>query len=139
MADQKKGQPAQPPRLPSAKAPKIPAAGRFAKAHRRCPMRWSTTPRTAGCRWGRDTSIASRLVCGITRSQGSKGLVQWFSYRKATPERPIIGDGRPPSPLGDIQSDHWLAECTTELINLLYVLGLLVQLEPTQAQLLEEI
>jgi hypothetical protein len=64
-------------------------------------------------------------------------LLQWFSYRKANRERPIIGDRRTPSPLGDIQSPHWLAEYTTELINVLNVLGWLVDLEPNQAELLD--
>ena len=46
---------------------------------------------------------------------GKRVLTQWFSYRKKNRERPIIGDRRPPSKLGDIQPDHWLAEYTTEL------------------------
>ncbi len=70
---------------------------------------------------------------------GKQVLVQWFSYRKANRERPIIGDRRPPSPLGDIQPDYWLAEYTTELINLLNVLGWLVDLEPEQSKLLNKI
>jgi hypothetical protein len=70
---------------------------------------------------------------------GKQVLLQWFSYRKANRERPIIGDRRPPSPLGNIQPDHWLAEYTTELINVLNVLGWLVDLEPAQAALLEKI
>ncbi len=44
---------------------------------------------------------------------------------------------RLPSKLGDIQPDHWLAEYTTELINVLNVLGQLVDLEQAQAELLE--
>jgi hypothetical protein len=70
---------------------------------------------------------------------GKQVLLQWFSYRKRNRERPIIGDRRPPSPLGLIQPDHWLAEYTTELINVLNVLGGLVELEPQQAALLERI
>jgi hypothetical protein len=70
---------------------------------------------------------------------GKQVLPQWFSYRKANRERPIIGDRRTPSPLGDIQSDYWLAEYTTELIDLLNVLGRLVDLEPTQAAVLERV
>jgi hypothetical protein len=70
---------------------------------------------------------------------GKRVLTQWFSYRKKNRERPIIGDRRPPSKLGDIQPDHWLAEYTTELLNVLHVLGLLVELEPAQSQLLEAI
>jgi hypothetical protein len=41
---------------------------------------------------------------------GKHVLHQWFSYRKANRERPITGDRRKPSKLGDIQPDHWLAE-----------------------------
>ena len=37
-------------------------------------------------------------------------LPQWFSYRKANRERPNIGERRRPSPLGNIQPNHWLAE-----------------------------
>jgi hypothetical protein len=61
---------------------------------------------------------------------GKRVLTQWFSYRKKNRERPIIGDRRPPSKLGDIQPDHWLAEYTTELINVLHVLAMLVDMEP---------
>jgi hypothetical protein len=66
-------------------------------------------------------------------------LTQWFSYRKKNRERPIIGDRRSPSKLGEIQPDHWLAEYTTELLNVLHVLALRVELEPAQSQLLEAI
>ena len=70
---------------------------------------------------------------------GKHVLRQWFSYRKANRQRPIIGDRRPPSPLGDIQPNHWLAEYTSELLNVLHVLGRLIELEPMQADLLEQI
>ncbi len=70
---------------------------------------------------------------------GKRVLTQWFSYRKKNRERPIIGDRRPPSKLGDIQPDHWLAEYTTELLSVLNVLAYLVELEPRQARVLEEI
>jgi hypothetical protein len=70
---------------------------------------------------------------------GKRVLTQWFSYRKRNRERPIIGDRRPPSKLGEIQSGYWLAEYTTELLNVLHVLTLLVEMEPEQAKILEEI
>ena len=70
---------------------------------------------------------------------GMNVLRQWFSYRKRDRRRPIIGDRRPPSPLGDIQPDHWPHEYTTDLLDLLNVLGRLVLLEPRQATLLDEI
>ena len=70
---------------------------------------------------------------------GMNVLRQWFSYRKRDRKRPIIGDRRPPSPLGDIQPDHWPHEYTTDLLDLLHVLGRLVALEPKQAALLDAI
>jgi hypothetical protein len=79
------------------------------------------------------------LHFGNTRFSVKRVLTQWFSYRKKNRERPIIGDRRSPSKLGDIQPDHWLAEYTTELVNVLNVLALLVEREPDQAQLLEAI
>ena len=70
---------------------------------------------------------------------GKQVLLQWFSYRKKNRARPMIGDRRTPSPLGNIQPEHWLAEYTTELINVLNVLGWLVEIEPQQASILERI
>ena len=70
---------------------------------------------------------------------GKQVLLQWFNSRKREREKPQIGDRRKPSPLGDIQPDHWLGEYTTELLNVLNVLGLLVDLEPQTAELLERI
>ena len=51
----------------------------------------------------------------------------------------IIGDRRPPSPLDKIQPDHWLPEYTSDLLDLLHVLGRLIALEARQADLLERI
>ncbi len=70
---------------------------------------------------------------------GMNVLRQWFSYRKRDRTRPIIGDRRPPSPLSDIQPDHWAHEYTSDLIDLLNVLGRLVLLEPKQAEFLQAI
>ena len=66
-------------------------------------------------------------------------LRQWFGYRKRDRAKPIIGDRRPPSPLDKIQPEHWPAEYTSDLIDLLNVLGRLIKLEPAQADLLERI
>ena len=66
-------------------------------------------------------------------------LVQWFSYRRSDRSRPVIGDRRPPSALEMIQPAGWLAEYTTELVNVLHVLGRLVALEPRQVALLNRI
>jgi hypothetical protein len=70
---------------------------------------------------------------------GKQVLTQWFSYRRRDRERPIIGDRRPPSPLGDIQPNGWLSEYTTELLRVINVLALLVEMEPAQADLLRRV
>jgi len=70
---------------------------------------------------------------------GKNVLDQWWSYRRADRSKPAMGDKRPPSPLSHIQPTDWLAEYTTELINVLRVLTRLVALEPKQAELLGRI
>jgi hypothetical protein len=70
---------------------------------------------------------------------GKQVLWQWFSYRRRDRTRPVIGDRRPPSPLDSIQPDGWLSEYTSDLMNLLHVLGRLVLLEPAQADLMQRI
>ncbi|SNR70916.1 type ISP restriction/modification enzyme [Paracoccus sediminis] len=70
---------------------------------------------------------------------GKNILTQWFSYRKADRTRPLMGDKRPPSPLDRIRPDGWLADYTSDLVNLLHVLTGLVDLEPAQADLLDRV
>src|SRR5262249_9226717 len=70
---------------------------------------------------------------------GTNILDKWFSYRRKNRERPTIGERRS-SPLEEeIQATTWRAEYTSELIDLLHVLGLLADLEPDQERLLEDI
>jgi hypothetical protein len=64
---------------------------------------------------------------------GKNVLKSWFNYRKATP------GGKKTSPLDDIHVSAWPAEWTRELLELLSVLGRLVELEPAQADLLGRI
>jgi hypothetical protein len=65
-------------------------------------------------------------------------LDKWFSYRKADRSRPVIGERRV-SDLMKIHPDHWLPEYTSDLVDLLNVIGLLVDLEEEQAALLADI
>lgn len=139
FADPGAGRPAGPPRLPAAQAPRIPAAGAIPQGPDAMPDVMEYDPATQRLR------IGGGYVENVTPAvweyevSGKHVLRQWFSYRRAHRERPIIGDRRPPSPLGDIQPDAWPAEYTTELLNVLHVLGWLVQLEPAQADLLDRI
>jgi len=139
MIDAKEGRPAGPPKLPVERRPHIPSAGAI-------PDDAANMPDTMGYDAGKKRLLVGHGFVENVETEvwtyevsGQQVLLQWFSYRKLHQERPIIGDRRPPSPLGDIQPDHWLPEYTTELLNVLNVLGLLVELEPAQANLLENV
>lgn len=137
--DPKAGRPPGPPRLPKERAPRIPREGAI-------PGDPDSMPDEIGYDQSQQRLLVGKVFidnvpAAVWRYEvsGKRVLTQWFSDRKKNRERPIIGDRRPPSKLGDIQPDHWLAEYTTELLNVLHVPGLLVVLEPAQSQLLEAI
>jgi len=139
MVDPKKGRPAQPPRLPPARMPRIPAAGAIPQEPAAMPDSIAYDANKRRLLVGQGFVENVDLGVWSYEVSGKQVLLQWFSYRKANRHRPIIGDRRLPSTLGDIQPDHWLAEYTTELINVLNVLGSLVDLAPSQAKLLEKV
>jgi len=133
------GRPAGPPRLPPNDAPRVPIAGAIPKNITEMPdtIDYDVSNRRLLVGRGYVENVEPRVW--DYEVSGKKVLRQWFSYRKKSRERPIIGDRRTPSPLGDIQPDHWLAEYTTEFINVLNVIGRLIDLEPLQADLLGKI
>jgi hypothetical protein len=139
MTDPAKGRPAQPPRLPASRRPNIPKAGAIPQDPAAMPDTINYDANKKRLLIGK--GYVEKVEPGVWSYEvsGKQVLLQWFSYRKKNRERPIIGDRRTPSPLGNLQPDHWLAEYTTELINVLNVLGCLVDLEPAQAALLEKI
>lgn len=139
MADPSKGRPAQPPRLPPGSMPRIPAKGAISGSDADMPdsIEYEEKSRRLLIGGGFVENVDPRVW--RYEVSGKQVLLQWFSYRKANRDRPVIGDRRPPSPLCDIQPKHWLAEYTTELLNVLNVLGLLVDLEPKQASLLDRV
>ena len=129
------GRPPGAPHLPANRRPRIPAAGAIP------PDADTLAYDAAQQRLLVGSGFVENVPPAVWRYEvsGKQVLVQWFSYRKRDRERPIIGDRRPPSPLGEIQPETWLAEYTSELLKLLNVLGWLVDLEPQQAALLEKI
>jgi hypothetical protein len=139
FAAPKQGRPASPPRLPKERAPHIPMAGAISQDPSEMPdsIDYDEAKHRLLIGGGYVEGVPSKVW--NYEVSGKQVLRQWFSYRKANRERPIIGDRRPPSKLGDIQPDHWLAEYTTELINVLNVIGWLVDLEQSQAELLEQV
>jgi hypothetical protein len=136
FADKKAGRPPGPPRLPKALCPTIPRKG--AIPHDEMPDSISYDADSLRLTIGKgyvenvDPSVWNFQI------SGKSVLRQWFSYRGAARERPIIG-ARRMSDLNGIQPHTWSAEYTSELIHLLCVIGLLVSLEPRQAELLERV
>jgi predicted helicase len=139
FADAKKGRAPTPPRVTNGPKPIIPKEGRIPDDPDSMPdeIEYHGPKR----RLVVGTGFVENVPPAVWHYEvsGKRVLTQWFSYRKKNRERPIIGDRRPPSKLGDIQPEHWLSEYTSELLNVLNVLALLVDMEPAQARLMEEI
>ena len=139
FVDPDAGRPGGPPRITEGERPIIPAEGAIpARADR-------FTDDIDYDAAARRLKVGDGFIDNVPPAvwayevSGKQVLVQWFSYRRRDRSRPIIGDRRPPSALETIQPDGWLAEYTTELMNVLHVLGRLVALEPRQAALLSRI
>jgi hypothetical protein len=133
------GRPRQAPRLPREQAPTIPVGGAIPGAPEPLPETMDYDPATRRLSVGKGHIDNVMPEIWAYEVSGKQVVKQWFSYRRRDRTRPVIGDRRPPSPLDAIQPDHWLSEYTTDLMNLLHVLGRLVLLEPAQAALLDEI
>jgi hypothetical protein len=139
FADPKAGRPSGAPRLPKSKAPFIPKDGAIPGAPEPLPddMHYDAAKRRLHVGNGFIDNVPPEVW--TYEVSGMIVLRQWFSYRRRNRKKPLIGDKRPPSPLGDIQPEHWPHEYTSDLLDLLHVLGWLVTLEPRQAALLDEI
>ena len=139
FVDPAAGRPGGRPRLPADRTPKVPSDGAI-----------STRSGEMADSLGYDP-VKHRLLVGngfaenVTPAMwdynvsGMNVLSQWFSYRRANRERPLMGDKRPPSKLEKVRPDRWLPEYTTDLLDILNVLGLLIDLEAAQADLLKAV
>ena len=138
MAAPAAGRPFGPPRV-SVNPPSVPLAGRISSKSEDFPdfLNYDEEKRRLLVGHGYIDNV-SQAVWAYEVS-GKHVLTHWFSYRKLHRERPVIGDRRPPSALNEIQPNHWLPEYTTELLNVLNVLTLLIELEPAQADILDRI
>ena len=133
------GRPASAPRMPEGQRPTVPEGGAIPSAPDAMPdtISYDAAARRLHVGAGHIDNVAPEVWSYEVSSK--QVLTQWFSYRARDRSRPMIGDRRPPSPLGDIQPAGWIAEYTAELLNVLHVLGRLVALEPKQADLLNRI
>jgi len=139
FVDAADGRPPGPPRMAADARPQVPLGGSIPSSAADYPDQLTYDAQTQRLQVGRGRIERVPPAVWRYRVGGNQVLVQWFSSRRKDRSKPQIGDRRPPSPLGEIQADHWLPEYTTELLNVLNVLGLLVALEPEAAELLDRI
>lgn len=139
FADPAAGRPKHAPRLPKEEAPTIPAGGEIPSAPEPLPetMEYDSALRRLKIGKGYIENVTPEMWA--YEVSGKQVLWHWFSYRRRDRGRPVIGDRRAPSPLEKVQPDHWLPEYTSDLLDLLNVLGRLIALEPKQADLLARI
>ncbi len=139
FVDAAAGRPPGPPRMSSEIGPTIPKGGTIPDTPEDMPDQIDHDAATNRLHVGRGYVERVPRAVWLYEVSGKQVLTQWFSYRRKNRERPIIGERRKPSALGDIQPDRWLPEYTAELLNVLHVLGRLVELEPAQKDLLDRI
>jgi len=139
MTDRNADRPPGSPRLPKDRRPFIPKGGDIPDDPDHMPNTISHDPDR------NRLHIGDGYIDNVTAAMwnyevsGKQTILHWFSYRKQDRSRPIIGNRRSPSPLNNIYPDHWLPEYTDDLIDLLNVLGRLIDLEPKQAKLLDRV
>ncbi len=139
FADPAVNRPKQAPRLPKSLAPSIPGSGMIPSSPEPLPDTMDYDPTTRRLTVGKGYVDNVSPEMWAYEVSGKKVLWQWFSYRRRDRSRPVIGEKRPPSLLSKIQPDGWLPEYTTDLLDLLNVLGRLIALEPKQADLMNRI
>ncbi|MFI6396219.1 type ISP restriction/modification enzyme [Nonomuraea sp. NPDC050540] len=131
FVDPSKGRPHGPPKPGNDKRAKVVVA--IPGTADRMPSSISYQHETATLEVGAGRISPVRLEVWNYEVSGMKVIKKWFDYRKSKPS------GRKSSPLDHIQTQAWPADFTSELLHLLHVLTLCRELEPTQADLLEQI
>lgn len=139
FADAAAGRPKAPPRMAEGARPFIPEGGSIPGAPEPLPDMMEYDPAKRRLRVGNGFVDNVSPEMWAYEVSGKQVVWHWFSYRRLDRTRPLIGDKRPPSPLNKIQPDHWLAEYTSDLIDLLNMLGRVIAMEPTQADLVDRI
>jgi hypothetical protein len=139
FSDTGTGRAPRPPRATGTTGPTIPAGGAIPSDSEGFPDTLEYDPASGRLHVGRGYVDGVSPAVWVYEVSGKPVVKQWFSYRRRNRDRPVIGDRRPPSRLGEIQPERWPSEYTTELLDLLHVLTRLVALEPSQNDLLDRI
>ncbi len=130
-ADPAAGRPNEPPKLPVGRRPRVVVSIPDTEAGMPEAISYDSVTLTLYVGDGRVAPVAPQVWA--YEVSGMKVVKKWFGYRKKHPA------GRRSSPLDEINPTSWSPQYTTELLELLNVLGRLVDLEPAQADLLERI
>jgi Type ISP C-terminal specificity domain/N-6 DNA Methylase len=130
-ADPAAGRPTGPPRLPADRRPRVITA--IPDTETSMPNNIDYDPKTLTLHVGAGRIAPVAPEVWAYEVSGMNVVKKWFGYRKKDPA------GRRSSRLDEVNPTSWSPQYTTELLELLNVLGRLVDLEPAQAALLEQI
>ncbi len=136
--DPDRGRPAGPPRLPNDRRPFVPTGGTIPTDEERMPNAIGFDA-AAG-----ELHIGGGRIANVTPAMwtysvsGVQVIREWFNDRKRDRTPTVIGD-RTVSPLWEVHSPTWRASYTSDLLDLINVLGLLIDAEAEQAALLGDI
>jgi hypothetical protein len=133
FTDPSAGRLASPPRLPAGERPKVLVGIPDTKEAMPDDLDYDADTQTLKVGAGRIGPVPERVW--LYDVNGMKVLRKWFGYRQKT--RPKIQKAS--SALDDIRPTAWSPDMTTELLNLLNILGGLVALEERQADLLDRV
>ncbi|WP_328829211.1 N-6 DNA methylase [Streptomyces sp. NBC_00252] len=129
--DESDGRPHNIVRLPDDRRPKV--IQQIPDAADDMPAEISYDPTTETLRIGQGAVSPVPHAVWEYNVSGMQVLKKWFGYRKRVP------GGRKSSPLDEVFTTAWTSQYTSELLQLLNVLGLVVELEAAQAELLDRV
>jgi predicted helicase len=131
FSDPATGRPPGPPRVPGIRRPQVIATIPDTEVGMPESVEYDAVEQVLSVGVGRIHPVEPAVWdYGVS---GMKIVKRWFDRRKRQP------DGRRSSPLDDIVALSWPPEWTSELLDLLHVLTLLVDLEPQLQDLLDRI
>jgi hypothetical protein len=131
LVDPAAGRPEGSPRLPTERRPRVVV--QIPDTEAGMPTAIAYDPHTQVLEVGAGRIARVPPEVWAYEVSGWKVLKRWFEYRKRSPR------GRRSSKLDHVIPTRWRPAYTTELLNLLQVLGRLVDLQPDQADLLNRI
>ncbi|GAA3749351.1 hypothetical protein GCM10022205_40450 [Spinactinospora alkalitolerans] len=136
FADTSAGRPPGPPRLPKDRRPEVIVEIPDSPTAMPDVIRHDSDSGDRGRRLYVGGGVISPVLPEVWDYDvgGMRVVKKWFSSRQRNPRNKRRG-----SPLDDIRPERWTPRFTDELLELLTVLTRLVELEPRQAEFLDEI